>query len=87
MSDNAVHLGCYTVRQALRPDNPAFPIYLVYAGERLIGRQFSVPSITDCEWLERNANAERPYSGGSRIKRRKFSTGGANSRNASLKPA
>jgi len=46
-------LGKYTVRAGLRPDNPLFPVYIIFKGKRLIGRQFSVPSLTDCEWLER----------------------------------
>lgn len=46
-------LGPYTVRIGLRPDNPAFPVYLVFRGDHLIGKNFSRPSRTDCEWLER----------------------------------
>lgn len=46
-------LGPYTVREGLRRDNPGWPVYLVYKGERLIGRQFSRPSLSDCEWLDR----------------------------------
>lgn len=46
-------LGKYTVVIAIRQDNPAFPCYRVFVGERLIGKQFSVPSISDCQWLER----------------------------------
>lgn len=46
-------VGPYVVREGLRQDNPAWPVYLVYRGERFIGKQFSVPSESDCEWLER----------------------------------
>lgn len=46
-------LGPYTIIEGLRRDNPAFPCYLVYKGESLIGKQFSKPSLTDCEWLDR----------------------------------
>jgi hypothetical protein len=45
-------LGKYTVFTALRPDNPAFPVYRIFIGERLIGKQFSFPSLTDCRWHE-----------------------------------
>jgi hypothetical protein len=48
-----ITLGRYTVRQGIRVDNPAFPSYLIYCGERLIGKQFSMPSESDCAWLER----------------------------------
>lgn len=53
MSDGSFTLGKYTVRLGLRPDNPAFPVYLIFKGETLIGRQFSRPVETDCQWLER----------------------------------
>lgn len=45
--------GAYTVRISLRPDNPAFARYLVFKFDKLVGRQFSRPSETDCQWLER----------------------------------
>jgi hypothetical protein len=47
-----VTLGKYTVFTALRPDNPAFPVYRIFIGAKLIGKQFSVPSLTDCRWHE-----------------------------------
>lgn len=46
-------LGRFTVHLALRPDNPAFPAYRIFIGAKFIGKQFSRPCITDCEWLER----------------------------------
>lgn len=46
-------LGPYTVVEGLRRDNPAWPVYLVYKGGALIGRQFSKPCLSDCEWLDR----------------------------------
>ena len=46
-------LGRYTVRCALRPDNPAFAKYLIFRNNLLVGRQFSRPSLSDCAWLER----------------------------------
>ena len=45
--------GPYTVRMALRQDNPAFPKYLVFYRGELVGRQFSRPSLADCEWLHK----------------------------------
>jgi hypothetical protein len=52
MSDTTIVLGAYQVRIGLRPDNPAFPVYLVFRGATLIGRQFSRPSESDCQYLE-----------------------------------
>lgn len=45
-------LGKFTVRIALRPDNPAFAKFVVFRGDRLIGTQFSRPNESDCKWLE-----------------------------------
>lgn len=45
-------LGKYTVVIATRPDNPAFPVYRIFVGAHMIGKQFSYPSITDCRWHE-----------------------------------
>jgi len=46
-------LGEFTVVEALRPGNN-WPIFVVYVGVRLIGRQLSRPSIGDCRWLEQH---------------------------------
>ena len=46
-------LGIYTVRICLRPDNPAFPTFMIYRGATLIGRHMSRPGLSDCERLER----------------------------------
>jgi hypothetical protein len=46
-------LGRYTVRVAMRQDNPAFAKYLIFRNNLLVGRQFSRPSLSDCEWLEK----------------------------------
>ncbi len=77
-------LGKFTVRQGLRADNPAFPVWLVFVGDRLIGKQFSQPSESDCEWLARQANRECiSYTEGKRCRYgRRYSTGGYQSRNA-----
>ncbi len=45
-------LGPYTVVATLRPDNPAFPRYLIFRGEKLVGKQFSMPNESDCRWHE-----------------------------------
>lgn len=55
MSESTFKLGKYTVRINQRPDNPAFPVYVVLIGVRFVGKQFSRPSMTDCEWHERQA--------------------------------
>lgn len=46
-------LGAYRVQQRPRPDNPGFAVYLVFRGTKLVGRQFSRPCESDCQWLER----------------------------------
>lgn len=52
MNATTLTMGPYTVRIGLRRDNPAFPVYLVYLGERFIGRSFSMPDQGCCRWLE-----------------------------------
>jgi len=47
-----MQIGKYTVRCALRFDNPAWPKYLIFHGEKLLGAQFSMPNISDCRWHE-----------------------------------
>lgn len=85
MSNNpCIKIGRFVVRIGLRPDNPAFPVYLVFRRERLIGRQFSMPSLTDCEWLERTggkyANQSEFAQASAELERRKRSaTAGRNS--------
>ena len=55
-SDTTLQLGKNTVRIALRADNPAFPQYLFFSPSgALIGKQFSCPTLSDCQWLERDA--------------------------------
>lgn len=49
----------FTVRVGLRPDNPAFPVYLVFIGTNLIGKSFSLPDLECCRWLERQHAADR----------------------------
>lgn len=73
-------VGRYTVRQQPHFDNPAFPQYLVFLKDRLIGKQFSVPSESDCQWLERQAAAEKlSYTDGRRCKNgRPYTVNGRN---------
>ena len=52
MSDSFT-LGKFTIQVSLRPDNPAFPAYRIFIGAKFIGKNFSRPCLTDCEWLER----------------------------------
>ena len=57
-------LGAYTVQIGIRADNPAFPIYRIFRGKAFIGKQFSRPCETDCQWLERE---ETTYANGSKL--------------------
>jgi hypothetical protein len=47
-----MQLGAFTVRCTIRFDNPAFPKYLIFKGDALVGIQFSVPCEADCRWHE-----------------------------------
>lgn len=80
MSDS-FQLGKYTVHPCLRADNPAFPIFRIFIGQKFIGNQFSMPSESDCQWLERQADPITPVYG-RKCKARKFSTGGYYTKNA-----
>lgn len=44
-------LGRFTIHQRPLFDNPAFCHFLVFLGQQLVGKQFSVPSESDCDWL------------------------------------
>jgi hypothetical protein len=48
-------IGKYTVREQLRFDNPAFPQYVVFLGDKLIGKSFSRPDLGCCQFLERES--------------------------------
>lgn len=45
-------MGRYLVVQRPRPDNPGWAVYLVFLGETLVGKSFSMPDIGCCQWLE-----------------------------------
>ena len=47
------NIGRYVVHQRPRPDNPAWSVYIVMLGTRIVGRSFSMPDLSCCEWLER----------------------------------
>lgn len=50
-------LGVYTVREQPRPDNPFWPVYIVMLKASIIGRMFSRPALSDCEWLKHQGGA------------------------------
>lgn len=43
-------LGEYTIRKQPLALNPAFSTHLIFFKGVLVGRQFSVPCISDCNW-------------------------------------
>ena len=65
-------IGPYRVQQRPRPDNFSWPVYIVFLGDVLIGKQFSIPSESDCAWLERTAGVYATVS----AKRRGYSARG-----------
>lgn len=85
MSDSSFQVGRYTVQMRMRFDNPHSPAYCIYRGEKFIGKQFSRPCESDCEWLERASHSEHPYTEAP-SRRRTHSTGGCHTRNATRKP-
>ena len=46
-------IGRFIVQARPRQDNPAFCVYLVFLGGRLIGKSFSLPDLGCCLWLQR----------------------------------
>ena len=51
-------VGPYTVRLQSSASSPqACPLYFVYRGSEFVGKSLSMPSLSDCEWLDR-ANRE-----------------------------
>lgn len=59
MTEDSFELGPYTVRIAVRPDNPLWPQYLVFLAGVLIGRHFSRPDRGCCDWLAAQRAAGR----------------------------
>lgn len=62
IAESRWEIGPFVVRQAVRPDNPAWPAYLVFRGEKLVGKSFSMPDLDACQWLERQARDEVRYA-------------------------
>jgi len=58
----AVNIGKYTVRLGLRVDNPAWPVFLVFVGDVLIGKSFSSVDLSACQWLERQQRDQTFYA-------------------------
>lgn len=55
-------VGPYTVRQQPRFDSPSWAQYLVFLGDVLVGKSFSMPDLGCCEWLERQKRDESIYA-------------------------
>jgi hypothetical protein len=64
--------GPFTIHQRARFDSPAWAVYIVCLGEKQIGKQFSIPQLSDCEWLMHQRYADesrwREFSAGRPIK-------------------
>lgn len=50
-------LGDFIVQQRPMQGNPAMPVFVVWLGEKLIGRLASWPTLDDCRWLMRGRYA------------------------------
>lgn len=48
------NLGIYRVLAIPLRSNPYWPIYRIFRGERFVGQQISMPSVSDAEWHETN---------------------------------
>lgn len=53
-------LGQYTILERPRTDNPAWPVYIIRIGLKVVGRGFSKPSLSDCEWLAAQEKHHEP---------------------------
>lgn len=51
-------VDCFVVQQRPRQDNPYWAVFIVFLNGKLIGKQFSRPTLSDCRWLERSVYAE-----------------------------
>lgn len=56
-------IGKFRVLAMLLPSNPAFTTHRIYIGKLYIGAQLSVPSESDCQWHEHQANNENCQPG------------------------
>lgn len=55
-------IGPYVIRQRPRSDSPGWGQYLVFLGDVLIGKSFSMPSESDCQWLETQQRGQTFYA-------------------------
>lgn len=56
-----LEIGAYRVLQQPLRGNPYWATHWIYRAGKLIGRLFSMPSLTDCEWMERQAKTPETY--------------------------
>lgn len=91
-----LQLGPYTVLCTLRHDNPHWPRYLIFRRDKLIGKQFSIPCRSDCEWHERrhgqyataveSQQLFKGYGRGFNVSRRGRPTNAERARRAAMAP-
>ena len=55
-------LGCYTIWQRPRFDNPAWSVFMIYLGDKLIGKSFSRPDLDGCQRIEREGKTKQEAS-------------------------
>lgn len=67
-------IGRFTVRQRPRLDSPGWGQYLIYLGDVLIGKSFSMPDLDCCEWLYLQQSGQTMYAYSS-VQRRHVSEG------------
>jgi hypothetical protein len=70
-----IRLGKYTVIARTRFDNPFWSQYVVYIGEIIIGKSFSMPDLGCCAWLERQYEAGRTVYAATSAPLQRFSMG------------
>ena len=61
-------LGKYTVRQAVRLDNPAFAQFIIMRGVEVVGYSFSKPDLSQCVSTERITASGRYVNDGRPVK-------------------
>ena len=73
--------GRYTVREAMRVDNPRWPQYQVFRAGALVGLSFSVPDEGWCKAIERVANPSQSVALSAKLTRFKHRLRGATAKN------
>lgn len=58
---NQFTIGRYTVTLLAKP-GPGCALYCVFLGAQKIGQCISLPSESDCQWLERNQREQTGYA-------------------------